>query len=162
MAEQGWSKWLPEPGDTPPAPPYPEGYLEGLALFNGRAFWDCHEALEEIWLELDGGPKLFYQSIIQGAAAYFHVERTGRWHAARKLFEAAREKVALFRPAYMGLDTTELHDRFEGLRDLAGRVERGEADADAFDESRYFELWPGDAGVPLARLAGRPEGSGHD
>lgn len=125
----------PEPG-----PPYAAEYLHGLELFNRREFWECHEALEAIWLPLDGGPKLFYQGIIQTAAAFHHVTRTGRMGGARKLFEEARKKLELFRPRYGGLDVEALVARVTRLRDVADEIDRGAREG--FDPAMFFELWP--------------------
>jgi hypothetical protein len=123
-----------------PRPPYPAPYLEGLALFNRREFWECHEALEALWLPLSGGPKLFYQGIIQTAAAFHHVTHTGRFGGARKLFEEARKKLELFRPRYGGLDVDALLARVTRLRDVADEIDRGVRRG--FDPALFFELRP--------------------
>jgi predicted metal-dependent hydrolase len=134
------------PDDEPePAPPWSEGYLEGLALFNARHFWECHEALEAIWLPLSAGPKLFYQAIIQTAAAFHHVTVTGRWNGARKLFEEARKKLWRYsesREWYGGIDVRDLTRRVTELRDIAAAIEEGRRPADSFPADGFFELWP--------------------
>ncbi len=127
-------------GEEEPEPPYEHGYLEGLALFNARKFWECHEALEAIWLPLTAGPKLFYQGIIQTAAAFHHVCETGRWNGARKLFEEARKKLARYPARYGGLDCAALVERVTRCRDEAAALEEGRKAA--FDQGLYFELWP--------------------
>lgn len=134
----------PHPEDEPePRPPWPEGYLRGLDLFNAGRFWECHEALEEIWLPLSAGPKLFYQAIIQTAAAFHHVTRTRSWAGAAKLFEEARKKLARYagdRERYGGLDVRWLLARLERCRDEAEAVLRGEKRE--FDRALFFTLRP--------------------
>jgi predicted metal-dependent hydrolase len=82
---------------------YPEQYLHGLRLFNEEEFFECHDVLEELWSETLGEEKKFYQGLIQASVALFHFgnENLG---GARKLYDAAREKLAPYRPRYMGID----------------------------------------------------------
>lgn len=54
---------------------YPKEYLEGIDLFNDQKYWEAHEAWEEIWREAKGEEKLFYQALIQAAAALLHYDR---------------------------------------------------------------------------------------
>lgn len=46
---------------------------EGIILFNEQKYWECHEALEEMWLEDRQDPvRNIYWAIIQVAAACIH------------------------------------------------------------------------------------------
>jgi len=124
----------PDPG-TEPAPPYPREYLEGLRLFNAHRFWDCHEALEELWMELDGGPMI--------AAAYHILTRSPiRWSGARRNLEKAIPKLELYRPRYMGLDVDELCAFARGLRDRLHDAEEAPEMAEAFGALPELQLWP--------------------
>jgi predicted metal-dependent hydrolase len=47
---------------------------EGLRLYNIKKFWECHEELEDHWLEDTGdNARLIYWAVIQGAAAMYHL-----------------------------------------------------------------------------------------
>ena len=78
-------------------------YLEGIRLFNEEEFFDCHDVLEELWSEVLGEEKKFYQGLIQAAVALFHFgnENLG---GARKLYESAAKKLDMYRPCYLGVD----------------------------------------------------------
>jgi len=41
---------------------------EGIALFNAGHHWHAHEALEPLWMGLEGDEKVFVQGIIMAAA----------------------------------------------------------------------------------------------
>ena len=46
---------------------------EGILLFNRQRFWECHEALEEQWLEDRGDPARYaYWAVIQVACVLLH------------------------------------------------------------------------------------------
>jgi hypothetical protein len=49
-----------------------EKFHRGIECFNQRNFFECHEVLEEIWLEETEEEKPFYQGLIQVAAAFHH------------------------------------------------------------------------------------------
>ena len=68
-------------------------FQEGIALFNRGQFFDCHEALEEVWLQSYGVRKKFLQGLIQVAVALHHL-RNGNLAGAQRLLAAAVEKLS--------------------------------------------------------------------
>lgn len=82
---------------------YPEKYLEGIRLFNEEEFFECHDVLEELWSEIIGDEKYFYQGLIQSAVALFHFgnENLG---GARKLYESSRKLLEPYPQQYMGME----------------------------------------------------------
>lgn len=73
-------------------------FLRGLDLFDHRYYWESHEVLEAVWLELDRGSAFaeVCQGIIQAAASVVNRHR-GRVHAADRL--AAKATLRLARAA---------------------------------------------------------------
>ena len=72
-----------EPQDDP-------RFLKGIDEFNQQLFFECHETLEEIWLEEHGEDRKFYQGIIQIAAGYYKLQQgvpVGGNESARLLAE---------------------------------------------------------------------------
>jgi len=47
-------------------------YREGVELFNRAAFFDAHEALEDVWRAAPAAEKKFLQGLIQVAVALYH------------------------------------------------------------------------------------------
>lgn len=77
--------------------------LKGIEQFNQRLFFECHETLEEIWLEEHGEDRAFYQGIIQIAAGYFKWEQ-GVLIGAIKLWRSGLEKLAVYPPVHLGVE----------------------------------------------------------
>ena len=96
-------------------------YLWAIDLYNNGFWWECHEALESLWIEAGkrGPQALFFQAIIQAAAANI------KWHldnpsAARFLTEEASKKFDVVleqaSPApYMGLDVADFVARLRAF-----------------------------------------------
>jgi predicted metal-dependent hydrolase len=78
-------------------------FRKGIDEFNHGLFFECHETLEEIWLENHGEDRSFYQGIIQIAAGYFKWQQ-GVPAGAIKLWHSGLEKIAPYAPVYLGLD----------------------------------------------------------
>jgi predicted metal-dependent hydrolase len=95
-----------EPQDDP-------RFLKGIQEFNERLFFECHETLEEIWLEEHGEDRKFYQAIIQIAAGYFKLEQ-GVPAGALKLWRMGLEKLEPYRPIYLGVSVDALVGAVEG------------------------------------------------
>lgn len=64
---------------------------EGIRLFNGQMYWECHEELEHHWLEEPGPIRNVYWAVIQVAAAMIHY-RESNLIGARGLIFKAKQK----------------------------------------------------------------------
>lgn len=65
---------------------------EGIRLFNEQKYWECHESLEEIWLEdRTDNARYIYWAVIQVAAACIHY-RDGKLIGAQGMILKAKEK----------------------------------------------------------------------
>ena len=123
---RGLSVFLPE--EPPKAP---EALPGAVQQFNRGDFWDCHETLEEVWLQTPYPLRLFYHSIIKVAVGLYHVRRHNRHGARVKLSDGVRV-LRLFPPEFMGVGAGRLHDdtcRWLALVGASGRVDWSELDA---------------------------------
>ncbi len=80
---------------------------KGIDEFNQRLFFECHETLEEIWLEEHGEDRLFYQGLIQVAAGYLKWEQ-GVLIGAIKLWRRGLEKLVTYPAIHLGVDLASL------------------------------------------------------
>ncbi len=54
-------------------PKHLEVIQKGLALYNVQKFWECHEELEDHWIEDPGDQaRLVYWAVIQAASSCYH------------------------------------------------------------------------------------------
>lgn len=98
---------------------------KGIDEFNQKLFFECHETLEEIWLEEHGDDRRFYQGVIQIAAGYFKWQQ-GVPAGAVKLWRMGLEKIEPYGPVYLGVDLASLAEIVrEHLRDLECAQQRG-------------------------------------
>lgn len=65
---------------------------EGVELFNEQKYWECHEVLEDLWMEdrMDAARNVYW-AIIQVAAACIHY-RDGKITGALGMVKKAKEK----------------------------------------------------------------------
>ena len=80
----------------------------GIGLFNRCAFFECHEALEEIWMPERGARRLFLQSLIHIAVGFYHVQR-GNPDGAERQLRKGLKKLAGYLPECEGLATGALY-----------------------------------------------------
>jgi predicted metal-dependent hydrolase len=84
-------------------------FLKGIEEFNRQLFFECHETLEEIWLEDHGQDRTFYQGIIQIAAGYFKWQQ-GVPAGALKLWRTGLEKITSYGPVHLGVNVEALSE----------------------------------------------------
>ncbi|HYG77958.1 MAG TPA: DUF309 domain-containing protein [Planctomycetota bacterium] len=89
---------------------YPERYKKGIWLFNNRHFFECHEILEEQWMDSAGIEKTFYQMIIHAAVAFVHWENGNRKGVLSLQHTFKLKAAAIPASIYMGLDIPRFKD----------------------------------------------------
>lgn len=82
---------------------YPAKYREGLKLFNEEEFYECHDVLEELWADCEGGEKKFLQGLIQASVALFHFGNEN-FGGAKKLYHSSRKYLEPYGDDFMGLE----------------------------------------------------------
>lgn len=80
----------------------------GAALYARGEFFEAHEAWEQLWLALDGEPRLFVQGLIQVAAACHKAYVQAQPRGCVKLLETALEKLAPAPADFMEVRTAPL------------------------------------------------------
>ncbi len=89
-------------------------WIEGIELFNAGRFFDCHEVWEALWKRTSGAEKLFYQGMIQAAAAILHAKR-GNSRGARSTWDKARAKLDPLPAEHMGIALDELREAVDAF-----------------------------------------------
>ena len=99
-------------------------YLLGWQLFNEGKFWHAHEAWEQVWKRSSSESRIFFQGIIQLAAAYHLLTAPLRYNGMMRNFEKAEEKLGLFPAIFLGVDVKSLLDAIDSAREEVVRVGR--------------------------------------
>lgn len=100
-------------------------YERGWGLFNRGEFWHAHEAWENVWKNRPEPSRIFFQGIIQLAAAYHLLVVKGRHGGAMKNFEKAEEKLRLFPERFLSVSVASLR---MAIREARLEVEKLGAD----------------------------------
>ena len=84
-------------------------FKEGLKLFNHGEFFECHEVIEDLWLETPSEDPLrdLYKGVIQAAAALYQFDR-GILSGAIGLYETSVGYLKKYSPQALGLDVSKL------------------------------------------------------
>ena len=106
-------------------------FQKGVDEFNEQLFFECHETLEEIWLEEQGEDRKFYQGLIQVAAGYFKLQQRVP-AGALKLWRTGIEKLEPYAPVFLGVD----------VETLIGAVRRHLTDLERAPDTSADELVP--------------------
>lgn len=87
---------------------YDRLYVDFIYYFNiERDYFECHEVMEELWLE--EGRKPLYQGLLQIAVGLYH-HWNGNVGGAIKLFSQGIDKLQHFPSPTLGIDLTRLLD----------------------------------------------------
>ena len=117
LEREGLAQYL---GDVPTSRPTP--LVRAIEQFNGGQFWECHETLEDIWLETAYPLRLFYHAIIKTAVGFHHAGRHNRHGAAVKLADGV-QLLRIFAPRFMGVETADLAHETKRWLELVNAAE---------------------------------------
>lgn len=106
---------------------YPDQYLAFFYHFHTtRDYFECHEVLEDLWLECGRDP--FYQGLLQIAVALYH-HRNGNLGGAQKMLVAAKRKIALYPSTWEGVNLADLLIKIQHYQNQMNNGEVGLDDA---------------------------------
>ena len=111
----------------------PDLVLHGIEEFNRGEFFECHEYLEEAWMQESGRIRYLYQGILQVGVGFYHLQN-GNWRGATGLLRNGTVRLKEFEPATLGVDVTKLvreSERCLQQLEMLGRERIAE-----FDKSR--------------------------
>ncbi|MED1792058.1 DUF309 domain-containing protein [Brevibacillus nitrificans] len=115
---------------------YPGQYLQFIEKFNEGEYYECHDLLEEIWMENKSDK--FLQGLLQMAVGLYHREY-GNIKGARWMFGNARKYLNRFGPVHWGLDVAGVIGYIEACESALPDVDvipPGEAKAMVFPSLR--------------------------
>lgn len=101
---------------------------EGVQLFNVRKFWHAHEAWEAVWKRHPEESRIFFQGLIQLAAAYHLLLVNKRYGGTMRNFIKAEEKLKLFPSQFIRVDVSLLLHSIRVAREEIGRLSASRLD----------------------------------
>ena len=81
--------------------------IKGIEEFNRGEFFECHESLEEAWMQESGRVRYLYQGILQVGVGFYHLQN-GNWRGATGLLRNGTTRLKEFEPAILGVDVAKL------------------------------------------------------
>jgi len=89
-------------GDAPPA-----GLLLGVAQFNRREYFECHETLETVWNEEPEPIRVLYKGILQVGVGCYHLLR-GNYRGAVIKLQTGADYLEPYAPRCMRVEVGRL------------------------------------------------------
>ncbi len=119
-------------------------FREGINLFNNHSFYKCHDVLEDVWFEVRGSSRRFYQGLIHLAVGFYHITVRKNPKGAVSQLSKGIEKLSDYRPGYQGVELDSLLKEIEMCRDIIKNGISGEFDIKlipkiSFDEDLFNE-----------------------
>ena len=81
--------------------------LNGIEEFNRGEFYECHEYLEEAWMQETRRVRFLYQGILQVGVGFYHLGN-GNWRGATGLLRNGTIRLKEFDPVTLNIDVARL------------------------------------------------------
>ena len=90
-----------------------ERFREGINKFNSFSFYECHDILEDVWFDVRGPSRRFYQGLIHLAVGFYHILERENPKGAISQLTKGLEKLNDFKPDFQGVELTQLLEDVE-------------------------------------------------
>jgi uncharacterized protein len=121
-------------------PEHLEKMEEGVNLFNEQKYWECHEALEDLWMEdRNDNARNIYWAVIQVAAACIHY-RDDNLIGAQGMINKSKEKFKRCRDMNILTDLAFKYLSWEEFERLALKVPDQNAKLEDFKDLYDFRF----------------------
>lgn len=88
-------------------------FLDGIEKFNDKKFYKCHDILEDVWFDVRGKDRSFYQGLIHLAVGFYHITEKKNSLGANLQLKKGLVKLALYEPSHEGVELTALLKKIE-------------------------------------------------
>lgn len=107
---------------------------KGISLFNQGKYYECHDYLEEAWVEDEGPGRELYRAILQVGISYFQIER-GNFRGAVKMLLRVRQWLQPLPEICRGVDVGRLVEDVENVH--AALLELGPDGMEQLDRNLF-------------------------
>lgn len=85
-----------------------ERFREGINKFNSFSFYECHDILEDVWFDVRGSSRRFYQGLIHIAVGFYHILERENPKGAISQLSKGMDKLNDFKPEFQGVELSQL------------------------------------------------------
>lgn len=95
--------------------------------FNRHHFFECHDTLEDLWMEIRTSERLFFQGLLHVAVGFYHFENRN-FKGCFSQLSKAEQKLSRFPDGYRGVGLTSLLTGASRIKNLAAaQLQRAQA-----------------------------------
>jgi len=102
-----------------------ERFQEGIDKFNAGLFYECHDILEDVWFEIRGTSRRFYQGLIHLAVGFYHMQVRNNSKGALSQLSKGTEKLSSYKPEFQGVDIDILLTQIYGCMKIINEIQSG-------------------------------------
>ncbi len=106
------------------APPANSAILEAVRLFNGRAYYESHDVLEEEWADSRGVRREVLKALVKLAAGMYHLQTSG-YRGAGSLLSSGLAALEALPPDALFFEVPPLRDPVTRCLEKLETVESG-------------------------------------
>jgi len=93
-------------------------FREGINKFNSFSFYECHDILEDVWFDVRGPSRRFYQGLIHLAVGFYHILERNNPKGAISQLSKGIDKLKDYKPGFQGIELNLLLNKIEKCIEL--------------------------------------------
>lgn len=105
-------------------------FEDGIRKFNDGQFYECHDILEDVWFEIRGSSRRFYQGLIHLAVGFYHLTHRKNLNGTLSQLNKGINKLSEYSPEFQGVE----------IENLLKRVSHCVRDIEQMNEGKKIEF----------------------
>ena len=121
-------------------------FTEGINKFNSGDFYECHDIIEDVWFDVRGSSRRFYQGLIHLAVGFYHIIERDNSKGAISQLTKGITKLEEYSPEFQGVELKILLQKVKACLTEIEKIKNGKSEsfnADLipkikFDKSKFI------------------------
>ncbi len=101
-------------------------FSDGIEKFNEKDFFECHDILEDVWFEIRGESRKFYQGLIHLAVGFYHIIERDNPKGALSQLGKGLDKLEPYEPHFQGIELEHLLKKIRVCISEIEKIKKGE------------------------------------
>ncbi|MGH2574117.1 MAG: DUF309 domain-containing protein [Ignavibacteria bacterium] len=103
-------------------------FQNGIDKFNEGLYYECHDILEDVWFDIRGSSRRFYQGLIHLAVGFHHILKRNNLKGALSQLNKGKEKLSDYKPEFQGVELQNLLKKIQKCIDNIKMIQDGKVE----------------------------------
>ena len=104
-------------------------FTDGINKFNNKDFYECHDILEDVWFDVRGSSRRFYQGFIHLAVGFYHILERDNPKGSLSQLNKGITKLEEYQPEFQGVELKNMLKKIQICITEIEKIKNGKSES---------------------------------